>query len=137
MLITQKNKYAIRAVYELALRRNQGPVKIADIAKAQKIPARFLEVILNQLKQSGIVDSKRGFQGGYLLGRSPDQITVGDILRHVESPEALHCVSCISRDDCGFKGDCAFLPMWTRAQRAMVDVFDKTTIQNLLDEKYH
>jgi Rrf2 family protein len=133
MLITQKNKYAIRAVFELAKRRENGPIKIAEIAEAQKIPPRFLEVILNQLKHSGIVESKRGFQGGYVLKRPPDRISVGDILRRVESAEALHCVSCISRDDCDFKGDCAFLPMWTKAQKAMLDVFDHTTIQNLLD----
>ncbi|MFO7686446.1 MAG: Rrf2 family transcriptional regulator [Desulfobacterales bacterium] len=133
MLITQKNKYALRAVFELAKRRNQGPVKIVDIAAAQKIPVKFLEVILNQLKHGGVVESKRGFQGGYALIRPPDELTVGDILRQIESPESLHCVSCISRDDCALKGDCAFLPMWTKAQKAMVAVFDTTTIQDLIN----
>lgn len=133
MLITQKNKYAIRAVFELAKRLDQGPVKIVDIAAAQKIPVKFLEVILNQLKHGGMVTSKRGFQGGYTLLRPPDRVTVGDIIRQIESPESLHCVSCISRDDCELKGDCAFLTMWTKAQEAMVDVFDSTTIQDLID----
>ena len=135
MLITQKNRYAIRAVFELAKRLDQGPVKIVDIAAAQKIPVKFLEVILNQLKRGGMVKSKRGFQGGYTLLRPPHKLTVGDIIRKIESPESLHCVSCISRDDCDLKGDCAFLPMWTKAQKAMVDVFDNTTIQDLIDGK--
>ena len=134
VLITQKNKYAIRAVYELAKRRGEGPVKIAEIARSQEIPARFLEIILGQLKHNGIVKSKRGLHGGYMLNREPDRITVGEILRQIESPESLHCVSCISKGDCGFKGDCAFLPMWTKAQKAMVDVFDNTTIEDLLNE---
>lgn len=133
MLITQKTKYAIRAVFELAKRQDHGPTKIAEIAETQKIPVRFLEIILNQLKHCGLVTAKRGFHGGYTLHRSPDQITVAEIMQCVESKQSLQSVSCISRDDCDLKGDCAFLPMWDKAQRAMLDVFDRTTIQNLLD----
>lgn len=135
MLITQKNQYAIRAVFELAKRQNQGSIKIAKIADAQKIPARFLEVILVQLKRSGIVESKRGFYGGYTLKKSPDEISVGDVLRYMEKNDSLFCVSCIAKDNCSLKGDCAFLPMWTKAQKAMLDVFNQTTIQNLLDDE--
>jgi Rrf2 family protein len=79
MVFTQKNQYAIRAVFELAKRRDQGPIKINEIAQAQKIPTRFLEIILNQLKHGGLLESKRGFYGGYTLIRSPDAITVGEI----------------------------------------------------------
>ena len=135
MLINQKNQYALRAVFELAKRRNQGPIKIAQIAAAQKIPPRFLEVILVKLKRSGLVASKRGYQGGYFLIKPPEDISVGQILRLMETPDALDCVSCISKDDCDFKGDCAFIAMWTKAQGAMVKVFDQTSIQNLLDDE--
>ena len=70
MLIPHKRgQYALRAIYELAKRMGEGPIKISDIASAQGIPRRFLEVILNQLKGSGIVKSKRGFYGGYALGQ--------------------------------------------------------------------
>jgi Rrf2 family protein len=137
MLITQRKQYAIRAVYELARRRDQGPIKGAEIAAVQKIPPRFLEVIMVQLKRGGIVTSKRGYQGGYFLTLPPDNISVGDILRHMEKLESLHCVSCIVKDDCDLKGDCAFLPMWAKAHKAMLDVFDNTTIQNLLDNDAH
>lgn len=133
MLITQKTKYAIRAAFELARRREEGPTKIAEIAEAQKIPIRFLEVILNQMKHCGLVTAKRGFYGGYTLKRPADQITVVEIMQCIESKQSLHCVSCISKDDCDLKGDCAFLPMWDKAQRAMLAVFERTTIQNLLD----
>jgi Rrf2 family protein len=133
VLITQKTKYAIRAVFELARRQEEGPTKIAEIAEAQKIPVRFLEVILNQLKHGGLVTAKRGFYGGFTLKKPPDRITVAEIIQCMESKHSLHCVSCISKDDCDLKGDCAFLPMWDKAQRAMLGVFERTTIQNLLD----
>ena len=135
MLITQKNRYAIRAVFELAKRQNQGHIKIAEIADAQKIPARFLEIILVQLKRSGLVASKRGYYGGYTLKKSPDRISVGDILRCMEKDDSHYCVSCIAKDNCALKGDCAFMPMWDKAQKAMLDVFNQTTIQNLLDDE--
>ncbi len=70
MLVSQKSQYALRAVFELARRNGGLPVKIADIAEAQAIPQRFLEVIMNQLKQGGFVESRRGKRGGYLLARS-------------------------------------------------------------------
>ena len=136
MLITQKIKYAIRAVFEIAKSQHQGPVKVARIAESQKIPVRFLEVILNRLKHSGIVNAKRGYHGGYTLAREPNQISVGDILRHIESGNnSLLCISCIEKNDCELKGDCAFLPMWEKAQRSMLDVFEQTSIQNLVDQE--
>ena len=86
MLITKKNQYALRAIFELAKHDGKGPQKISEIAKAQAIPEKFLEVILNQLKGSGLVDSKRGFYGGYYLIRSPEKIT--DV-----APDALSAVT--------------------------------------------
>ena len=90
MNISVKSEYALKAVFDLAaqhLEHRQSspmpPVKIADIAKRQKIPQKFLELILGGLKQSGFVDSRRGAEGGYLLARSPDANTVGDVLRAV------------------------------------------------------
>jgi Rrf2 family protein len=135
MLFTQKNQYAIRAVFELAKRRDQGPIKINEIAQAQKIPTRFLEIILNQLKHGGLLESKRGFYGGYTLIRSPDEITVGVILRMMdESSESLYRITGMVRDDQRFESSGIFLSMWTKAHKAMIDVLDKTTIQNLLDQ---
>ncbi len=135
MLFTQKNQYAIRAVFELAKRRDQGPIKINEIAQAQKIPTRFLEIILNQMKHGGLLESKRGFYGGYTLIRSPDEITVGEILRLMDkSSETLYRITGMVRDDQRFEGSGIFLSMWTKAHRAMIDVLDNTTIQNLLDQ---
>ncbi len=136
MLITKKNQYALRAIFELAKHNGMGPQKISEIAKAQAIPEKFLEVILNQLKGSGLVDSKRGFYGGYYLIRSPEKITVGDIMRFLERDiDPIGCVALVPETNCPFKGDCAFFPMWNKIKAAIFNVYDETTIQNLLDNE--
>lgn len=130
--MTQKCQYALRAVFELAHRVGQGPVKIGDIARAQAIPPRFLELILNELRQAGIVESRRGARGGYMLSVRPEELTVGRIIRLVEGPvKAVDCVVAGGRE-CPMRGDCAFEEMWTRAIDAMTDVFDNTTFSDLL-----
>src|SRR5579875_765660 len=104
MNISVKSEYALKAVFDLASQyRMSGqssgpmpPVKIADIAKRQKIPQKFLELILAGLKQSGFVDSRRGAEGGYLLARNPDAITIGEVLKSVENVKSSGRVS---RDD--------------------------------------
>ena len=77
-MVSQKCQYAIRATFELARRNGRGPIKIGEIAEAQAIPVRFLEVILNQLRQGGFVQSRRGAGGCYLV-RQPEEIKVGEI----------------------------------------------------------
>ena len=79
MRISKKCQYALRAVFELASRNNNEPVKTHDIARSQRISPRFTEVILNELKHGGFVESKRGNVGGYLLARSPDDLTVKEM----------------------------------------------------------
>ena len=134
MLRPQKREqYALRALFELAKFRGRGPKKISEIAQAQSIPVRFLEVILSLLKGSGLVNSKRGFYGGYYLVRPPEQITVGEILKFLEKPhDPDHCVACVSNSDCPFNTDCAFAPMWNKVREAMYKVYDGTTLQDLI-----
>lgn len=135
MLVTQKKQYALRAIFELAKQQGDEPVKTSAIAEAQAIPMRFLEVIMGQLKRAGIVDSKRGFFGGYTLNRPPDQIRVGDIFRLLDKEDnAQSCMACASNGKCPFLGDCVFMGLWDQAQRAMDAVYDRTTIQTLIDQ---
>jgi Rrf2 family cysteine metabolism transcriptional repressor len=132
----KKNQYALRAIFELAKHMDQGPVKISDIAAAQSIPLRFLEVILNQLKASGIVNSKRGFYGGYFLVKPPGQVSVGDVLRFLSrdlSPS--DCIACVSKTSCPFDGHCAFSSMWVRVKQAAFDIYDETSFQDLIDRE--
>ena len=131
---TKKGQYALRAIYELAKRQRESPVKISAIAKAQAIPLRFLEVILHQLKGSGLVRSKRGYYGGYSLTKDPDQITVGDVLKYVQKElDASRCLACVSRKACPFKDNCAFAALWQKARDATFTVYNTTTLQDLLD----
>lgn len=135
MLVTQKKQYALRAIFELAKQQGEEPVKTSVIAEAQAIPLRFLEVIMGQLKRAGLVDSKRGFSGGYTLTRPPDQIRVGDIFRVLDKEDnAESCMACASKGNCPFLGDCVFMKLWDHAQRAMDAVYDQTTIQALIDQ---
>jgi Rrf2 family protein len=124
MNISVKSEYALKAVFDLSaqyLASSRGvampPVKIADIAKRQKIPQKFLELILAGLKQNGFVDSRRGAEGGYLLARPPDSITVGDVLRAVENYRA----------GSRHVSDNPFGDIWNRVDSAMSDVLDKTS----------
>jgi len=135
MLVTQKKQYALRAIFELAKRQGDEPVKSSVIAEAQSIPPRFLEVIMGQLKRGGIVDSKRGFFGGYTLLLQPDQIRVGDIFRLLDREDDTEtCMACTSKGSCPFLGDCVFMGLWDQAQQAMDDVYDRTTVQTLIDQ---
>ena len=129
MNISVKSEYALKAVFDLAsqyfmVRQSTAPlppVKIADIAKRQRIPQKFLELILAGLKQSGFVDSRRGAEGGYLLARSPDAITVGEVLRTVEN---------VKSSPRPHVND-PFTDIWRRVDSAVSDVLDQTTFGDL------
>jgi Rrf2 family protein len=136
MFLTQRNQYALRAIVELARRVGSGPVKVSEIAKAQAIPLRFLEVILGQLKGSGLVDAKRGYYGGYFLLRQPEEITVGSVIRFLQGePDLKECQSCISKLQCPFETDCAFASLWNRVNEAVFNIFDETTIKDLVPDE--
>jgi len=135
MHVSQKSRYALRSLFELARREGDGPTRISDIAEAQAIPPRFLEVILNQLRQAGFVRSVRGAHGGYVLARSPREITVGEMMRLIEGPLIpLDCTGNDAQTDCPFYGDCVFQVMWERAGEALATVYDSTSFQDLLDD---
>lgn len=134
-MVSQKCQYAIRATFELAKRHGQGPVKISEIAETQSIPVRFLEVILNQLRQGGFVQSRRGADGGYYLIRKADELMVGDIIQFIEGPLVpVACLADKGQDQCALHGNCVFIPMWKRVAKAASDVYNKTSFQNLVDD---
>ncbi|MBT5856295.1 Rrf2 family transcriptional regulator [bacterium] len=84
--VSQKSKYGLRAVYELANRYQEGPLKAHQIADAHDIPLKYLEKVLQDLKQAGIVQSQRGAYGGYILAKSPQDLTIGSIVYALEGP---------------------------------------------------
>ena len=127
-MLSQKTRYAIRAMQDLADHHGAGPIQLADIAARQKIPAKFLTVILSELTRSGLVESQRGRDGGYWLAIPPVDITYGDLIRHMRGSLAL--VPCASRyahekcKNCLEEGEC-------RTRALLLDVRDRTA--QLLD----
>ena len=120
-------------MYELAKREGLGPISIPEIAEVQAIPPRFLENILLQLKQSGLVESVRGKEGGYLLARPSSKITMGDVLRGIEGPMfAVSCLGGNAQENCPMREDCVFLPVWQQAHDAMLAIYDGSTFADLL-----
>jgi len=122
--ISVKGEYALQALFDLASQTPGEPVKIADIARRQKIPQKFLELILASLKQGAFVESRRGAEGGYLLARPPAELTVGEVLRFVEGPQARKTKRRKSADS-------PFAEMWEQVDRAVSDIIDKTTFADL------
>ena len=119
-----KGEYALHAIFDLATQTPGEPVKIADVARRQKIPQKFLELILASLKQGGFVESRRGAEGGYLLARSPEQITVGEVLRFIEGPQDRK-----ARDR--KTADSPFADLWKRVDQAVSDIIDRTSFADL------
>jgi Rrf2 family protein len=125
-------------MYALAEHPGPDPLKISEIAQREQIPIRFLEVILSDLKRGGFVQSRRGAEGGYLLARAPERLTVGEIMRHVDGPIApVDCVSQSRPKECEFHGECHFFGFWGRVRQAISDVVDKTTFSDLVRENKH
>ena len=136
MLVPQKTRYALRALFELAKRYGQGPTKIAEIARVQAIPGRFLEVILPELKRGGFVSAKRGREGGYSLTRQPIRISIGEVMRFLHgSLRPVECSESRSKKACPLRESCVFLTMWRRAEQAVAEVYDGTTFQDLVNEE--
>jgi Rrf2 family cysteine metabolism transcriptional repressor len=134
MNVTRKQQYALRAVFELAARQGQGPTKISTIARVQAIPTRFLEVILNKLKHSGLVEAKRGFRGGYTLLANPRSLSVDDVFRSLDDEkEHTQCVACMSDNSCPLGEGCVFMPVWIEVQDAVAGIYKKTMIQDLIE----
>ena len=136
MQVSQKSQYTLRALFELAKRQGGEPATVAEIADAQAIPRRFLELIFLDLRSRGLIESRRGSQGGYVLTASPETITVGDIIRAIDgSLSPVKCLVGRSEEHCRLRNRCVFLSVWQRAQKAMEEVYDNTTLQDLIDDE--
>ena len=127
MNISVKGEYALQAIFDLASNAGAEPVKIAEIARRQKIPQKFLELILASLKQGGFVESRRGAEGGYLLSRRAEQITVGDVLRFIEGRQE-------EKSRQRRQGESPFADVWERVDSAIDSVLDNTTFAQLVRE---
>lgn len=135
-MISQKAKYALKALLALAKAPPEISLMIADIADAQNIPKKFLEQILLDLKHHGIVISRRGKTGGYLLLKRPAEITFGEILRIIDGPIApLPCLSRMAYrrcDDCSDEEACEIRRVFARVAAATRGVLDTTSLADAI-----
>ena len=125
MNISVKGEYALQAIYDLSSQRPGEPVKIADIAQRQRIPQKFLELILASLKQGGFVESRRGAEGGYLLARPADSLTVGEVVHFIEGSQP-------GKSRSRRRADTPFSEMWRQVDRAVSGILDETTFGDIL-----
>jgi len=140
-MITKKAKYALKALLELtetyAVKK---PVLIAELARRGKIPKKFLELILLELKNNGLLESRMGKGGGYLLSVSPAKIMVGDILRIIEGPLApLPCLSQTAYrrcDECGDEAACSIRMVLKEVHDHQLRVLDHTSLENMYERGF-
>ncbi|MDO8301846.1 MAG: Rrf2 family transcriptional regulator [Sedimentisphaerales bacterium] len=133
MLISQRCRYAIKAVLELAIRPLNEPVKVQQIADAQEMPERFLEVILNELRHGGFVASRRGSDGGYYLVKRPAELTLGELIEHIQGPvEDLIVEEKIEASDNSF-GTGALRKLRQQITGRINDLYYGTTIADLVE----
>ena len=135
MKISTKGRYALRMLVDLAEHQNCGFVALKDIADRQNISKKYLEQIIPIFNKSDILKTTRGSQGGYMLSRSPDKYTVGEILRLTEG--SLAPVDCLNQDpiECERSGICATLPVWQGLNRVISEYLDSITLQDILDKQ--
>lgn len=136
MKITYKGDYALKALFQLALRHDafeSGVMSINELAKAGDMPEKFLEQILLSLGKGGFVKSKRGVRGGFVLARPPKDITVGEVIRFIEGP--ISPISCIEEDNyrgCKDVASCIFRSVWKDVKNAISVVIDTLTFEELV-----
>lgn len=135
-MLSQKAKYALQAVLILAEAWDNESLQIADIAERRRLPKRFLEQILLDLKHNGLVVSRRGKNGGYGLIRPPSEITFAQVVRVIDGPIApLPCLSTIAYqacDDCEDEKACVIRRVFARVHAATLDVLENTTLADAL-----
>lgn len=135
-MISNKTKYGLHALLYLSQKYNQGPVLIADLAREERIPKKFLELILLDLKNHGILESKKGKGGGYQLARHPSEIKFGQVIRILDGP--LAPVSCVSQTayksckECKDEQHCGIRLVMKDVRDAMANILDKTSLADVL-----
>jgi len=128
--VSAKVDYALRAAIELAALEDEWPVKGERLAAGQSIPLRFMENILGELRQAGIVQSKRGAEGGYLLARSPGEIALADVIRAVDGP--LANIGGLRPDQLSYSGSAAPLrDIWIAVRASLRSVLETTTLADV------
>lgn len=135
MRISTKGRYALRMLLDLAEHTTNGFIALNDIAQRQGISKKYLEQIVPIFNNTGILRTNRGSQGGYMLAKPAQQVSVGEILRLTEG--SLAPVDCADSDpaECERSADCVMLPVWQGLYRLISEYLDGITLQDILDQK--
>lgn len=136
MKVSAKGDYACRAMLDIVLNRPADrPIQMQDIASRQNVPIKFLEQILAALKREGMLESRRGPGGGYLLARDPSTITIADVLRATDGP--VFSADCAQlpgdhpSEACPLGTNCVFRPVWDAAAKALTDALEAVSFEEL------
>ena len=134
-MISKKTKYGLQALLALARAYGEGPVLIADLADQERIPRKFLEAILLQLKNVGVLSSRKGKGGGYELGKAPGEISIGQIVRILDGPLApVECVSVTAYrpcTECRDENSCGIRLVMKDVRDAIADILDHTSLADM------
>lgn len=135
MKLSKKCQYALKAVFELAWRNTGQPVKTCKIAEGQQMSTRFTEIILNELKHGGYVESRRGNAGGYLLARDAADLTVREVIEYIQGPISLAPEATEGGASAAFLGKEAFKELWQQVNDAVCQVCDGRTFADLVESE--
>jgi len=132
MKLSTRGRYGTRLMVDLALHYDEGPVSINDIARRQDISPKYLEQLIIPLKRKKYIKSVRGPKGGHMLARPPEEITVGEIVKTLESETSLvHCIE--NPKSCNRVGICPTRDIWKTATEAMYDKLDAVTLFEIVE----
>lgn len=135
MKISTRGRYALRIMLDIAMNSDGEPVSFKDVSQRQDISVKYMEQIGSILTRAGFLKSVRGAQGGYYLVGKPSDYSVGDVLRATEGQ--LNPTPCTDRGStCERSTDCMTHTLWVNLDRAIMDVLDNTSLQDLIDD-YH
>ena len=135
MKISTKGRYALRLMIDLAEHRDDGFIALKDIAERQGISKKYLEQIIPMINTPELLQTNRGFQGGYRLAMPPEKYTVGMILRLTEGNMAPVACMAQSPNSCERAEDCPTLFIWEGLNRVITDYLDSITVQDILDRQ--
>ena len=136
MKLSTRGRYGLKAMFDLALRYGEGPISLTSISERQAISVNYLEQLISPLKKASLVKSVRGAQGGYMLAKSPDEITVGQILTTLEGPLAPTDCVVVDGDEeiCDHSGYCVTKVIYEKIYESITNVVNSITLQHMLDD---
>ena len=133
MRLTTKGRFAVTAMIDVAMQSTKGPATLAGVSDRQKISLSYLEQLFGKLRRSGLVESVRGPGGGYRLARSPDTVSVADVIVAVDEP--IDATQCAGRENCRDDRRCMTHELWSRLNTHILDYLQSVTLADLVAQQ--